>query len=230
MDHALSALAWTRHDGLLCELVEWTNTRPALRRLLHIPPSDYARVAGFEIEAGLSRELTSPSCFRLRIGAQDATVSLFEPAGTCAPCGRPAVRLVKFDAGAPDAFSGLPPLVTCLDCAAADVSLVRVDGARIEWLGDACERAEGWDLAPARAALVARPAWEAVEWTCADGLSQVGGHPSWIVDLDYRPCPGCGRTMRFVAQVGLGDLGGEGVFYAQHCDDCAIVGVTYQQT
>ncbi len=139
------------------------------------------------------------------------------------------MHLVKFDAQAPDEFASLPPLVTCLDCATADVAFVRLDGTRIEWLGDACERAEGWDLAPARAALVPRPAWEAVEWTCADGVSQLGGHPR-IVDLDYRPCPGCARTMRFVAQVGLEDLGGEGIFYAQHCEGCAIVGVTYQQT
>ncbi len=46
VDHALSALAWTRHEGLVREFVDWTNTRPALRRQLHISPSDYARVAG----------------------------------------------------------------------------------------------------------------------------------------------------------------------------------------
>lgn len=189
--------------------------------------SRHARVAGFEIEAGRARDLTSASCFRLRIGVEGATASLLEPAGTCGRCGLGAVHLVRLDVGA---FPSLPPLVACLDCATADVSLVRVDGARIEWLGDACQRSDGWDLPPARATLVPRPAWEAVEWTCADGLSQLGGHPSWIVDLDYRPCPGCARTMRFVAQVGLGDLGGEGIFYAQHCEDCAIVGVTFQQT
>ena len=80
--------------------------------------------------------------------------------------------------------------------------------------------------------LTPREAWAAADWCIADGISQIGGHPSWINDPTYPNCPVCTRTMMTIAQVAPEDFIGpaEGVFYVHVCDRCPVVGASYDQT
>jgi hypothetical protein len=77
-----------------------------------------------------------------------------------------------------------------------------------------------------------RSPWEAADWCFADGISQVGGLPSWIQLPAYPPCLGCSNLMRFVGQIDLGDIEnlGEGIMYGFACPECGLTATTYQQS
>jgi hypothetical protein len=110
------------------------------------------------------------------------------------------------------------------------------DPVHWEWLGPLAASSAGHahplELPPTPVALSPRQAWAAADWCIAEGISQLGGHPSWINDPTYPPCPACARTMMAVAQVAPEDFVGpaEGVFYVHLCAACAVVGVSYDQT
>jgi hypothetical protein len=127
---------------------------------------------------------------------------------------------------------------TCIECVGNEQVFVRLsdDPARWEWLAprsaSQVERTHRWELPPTPVILTPRPPWAAVDWCIAEGISQLGGHPSRINDPTYPPCPTCSRTMLSVAQVAPEDFVGlaEGVFYVHLCPRCKVVGVSYDQT
>ena len=64
-----------------------------------------------------------------------------------------------------------------------------------------------------------------------DDTCTVGGFPFWIQDAQYYPCPDCGRTMKYLAQVKWGALDFmEGTLYIEICPDCRVVSMHHQQT
>ena len=243
LDHTLCALAWARSPRAIEAMMGWARERPSWSKALHIPPDAYARVAGFEIKAGTVRELTLPGAFKLvptdEMGAAER-VELFarESSGLqCGRCLRPATVLTQFDSTSLPELQGIVPstVVTCLECAPYGTVFVRRNpAAGWEWFASdvhAAEPGEGWGLAPRAARLVPRTPWESVDWCQADGVSQIGGHPAWINDPEYPPCPSCARSMSTVMQIALEDFfRAEGVFYVHYCAGCAAVGVSYQQT
>jgi hypothetical protein len=153
-----------------------------------------------------------------------------------------ATMLLRVDVGStPEvrAALGLPAVPTCLACctAGAPVFVRFHDATEWTWLSSGPAATSpptelSWSLSPASASLVPRTTWEAVDWGIADGISQLGGHPSWINDPSYPPCPVCSRSTMTVAQVAPEDFVGpaEGVFYVHACTSCAVVGVSYDQT
>ncbi len=63
-------------------------------------------------------------------------------------------------------------------------------------------------------------------------ISQLGGHPEWIQDVEYPICPSCGQRMECAGQVSWEDVigGGEGSAYAFVCVPSGKAATTYQQT
>jgi hypothetical protein len=244
MNDVLLALAWTRAPRVIESMIEWSRHRPSWSSDLHIPPHEYTQCAGYILEDTAVRDLVVlPALRMIESDAQSASVSLFEPIDgpACPRCLRSPISLFDVDVVAlpVELRADIPSRVpTCLDCSCyggpAFVQLA-ADGTW-RWLPVAVSaaehRGEAWELASRTASLKARLAWEAVDWCVADGISQIGGHPSWVQDPRYPACPRCRRTMMTVAQVALEDFDefGDGVFYVHHCTRCAIVGVSYQQT
>jgi hypothetical protein len=68
-------------------------------------------------------------------------------------------------------------------------------------------------------------------WESVDGVSQLGGHPTWEQDAGYSDCPQCHLPMRFVGPVKHGEIEtAEGTTYAFLCAGCLIAATGYQQT
>ncbi|GEM_PF-3280106 len=248
LSHVLSALAWTRSARIIEAVTQWQKAPPAWSALLHWPPQEYTKLAGYEVEDGRVRALFVPGAMGLvcsgtgsRSSSGKATLLEPDPRGKpCPRCRKQNRVLIRLEPGsAPGEFQrrGLLFVPTCLECACYEPLAVSIaaDG-RWEWIhagGGSTVPESGYsrEISPITTSLAPRPDWEAVDWCSADGISQVGGHPSWINDPSYPPCPKCSRSMMTVAQVGLGDFfSAEGVYYVHHCEACAVVSVTYEQT
>lgn len=239
--HALFALAWTRSDAAVAALRRWADESPRRRERVRQATHE----AGFEIVDCRIRELTSSArAFRMvprdDPNADERTLSLFvpDPSGrTCPHCDGPATRLLDVQPEQAAAL-GLPQFVpTCLLCVPYTGHLfVKHDaGEAWNWIATAPDRVthdQDWGFSPTHVVLVPRRPWEAVDWCIADGMSQVGGHPSWINQPDPPACPSCTRAMPFVAQVAPEDFLEltEGAFHVHHCIGCAVVAVGYQQS
>lgn len=101
--------------------------------------------------------------------------------------------------------------------------------------GYTMESSEDWFIPESPVGLVQLDErWRRQYWASNmdhENLHRVGGEPTWVQDPDYPACPGCSRTMPFVAQIANEDLvDGEGMCYLMWCDPCAISAVVYQQS
>lgn len=97
------------------------------------------------------------------------------------------------------------------------------------------DSAQSWDRMPADRLILnpePRPALHASDWLLPTKFSQIGGHPTWIQDAEYPACPGCQRTMIFLAQVSRDEIEepAEGIYYSFICLNCWITATSYQQT
>jgi hypothetical protein len=252
LSHALGALAWSGSPRAELALRRWREEPPSWRGALHWPPERYALVAGYELEdGGGRRELVLPAAHKLSIdrdavGPGGAAVFEPDPSGkVCPQCRRPATLLLRIDAARlPDVsdvrLSARRTLLapTCIDCAVYERVFVRFSNDRTswEWLKSPTASSAGHEqplqLPPTPVTLTPREAWAAADWCIADGISQIGGHPSLINEPIFPTCPGCTRTMMTVAQVAPEDFvsPAEGVFYVHVCDVCPTVGVSYDQS
>ena len=125
------------------------------------------------------------------------------------------------------------PMLTC-EC--SDTVQARVVDDRIELLGDRWQvRAAGPDRTHEQSLhlIPHRNQW-GVDNVGPHANHQVGGFPAWEQSPEYPACPGCGKTMLFVAQIDSGDnmghcFWGDGMCYVFWCNDCATATTLYQQ-
>ncbi len=76
-----------------------------------------------------------------------------------------------------------------------------------------------------------RTAIHAADWCMGLPGTQIGGMPTWVQSPAYPKCPGCSRTMEFLAQLNNGQFPRhEGIYYAFWCPDCHTTATTYQQS
>jgi hypothetical protein len=215
-------------------------TRPTWAEALHIAPHEYTLTAGWTLAAdGSRRDLY------LREGRAFERAS--EPAGPiavlgltderCALCSNPLGTLFEMDLGAAE-LDFLPlrgdtfPIPFCHLCSCYGTLFFRVAAnGRAEWhAGTKPFPVYDKTFSPWRKSLaLARPlinSFEFAGWVGAD-VGHVGGHPGWIDDGTYPPCPDCAEYMTFIGQV---DVASGGRFYALACLDCCNVATVYQQT
>lgn len=61
--------------------------------------------------------------------------------------------------------------------------------------------------------------------------STAGGFAGWIQGAQYYPCPDCGKTMKYLAQIKWESLDFmEGNLYIEICPDCQVISMHHQQT
>jgi hypothetical protein len=240
----IDALAWAKTPRAVAALTTWTHA-PHMRRLVGFA----VQSAGYELVGGRIRDLVAPVAWCLvrsdaaASTATPTTATLFAPADhgpACPCCGQEAVFLLAIDTrtARDTQVPGLRSMPTCIRCASSAPIWVQFErGGRWSWLEPTPEPDDQPDwpvtpiVTPIHVSLRARPPWEAVDWCHADGISQLGGHASWIQDPFHPPCPRCDRSMPFVGQVGMEDFtDGEGVFAMNLCAPCGVGVVSYQQS
>lgn len=250
-NHALSALAWIGDGVVTVALREWDKRPPACTAGLHIKPSEYATVAGWELTPVGRRDLTFRACVALSPApaTPDAAspVSVARPAaGACPWCRRRLVSLVSLDLG----DARLPTIglsgdrldvLTCEVCSCFGTVYAEVDSEGLGHWSDvnvrpahAPDDSAGWESIPwATVAVECAPRnpLHAADQFLPTNFSQIGGHPAWVQDPSYPACPRCRRTMRFLSQIDNGAFPvHEGTYYAFVCCDCRFTATEYQQT
>jgi hypothetical protein len=248
-NHTLCALAWIGDQTVADFLRRATAETHSWREELHITPADYARIGGWELAPTGRRELTYPACVAIKPAkGQTPTndVALFQPAaGTCPWCKNALKNLIQMSTSHPplSAWAELGPsidVVTCTVCTCFGTVHAKLDAAghgtwseknqRPSYLPENSEPADE-PFAEIPLQLQPRPPMHSAEWLLPTTHTQIGGHPGWVQDMDYPACHGCGQTMKFLAQIDVGDLpAAEGFYYAFICPTCRTTATNYQQT
>jgi hypothetical protein len=249
----LLALAWADGDIVEANFTSWKKKQPRWSKDLYIPPQDYSREAGWEIDSkNQKRLLFLEPCFSLAKTKKPFSSETFESCTSsgkhCEWCNRKLTNLLKLDLS-DSLFSnyelGLDKIniTTCDACACYSEAIfmdLDDDGdskwsnynTKPEYLPD---DQESWEYMPENCLNVSnteRPADYAANEFLPTSFSQIGGMPTWIQDSAYPSCPSCQKTMKFIAQISNEDIDeyGEGMYYSYICSDCKITATNYQQT
>ncbi len=252
-DKILQALSSIRTDQVLAQFSQWREHPPKWTAELFIPPEEYARCNGWELDDNAqARELTLGTCYPLiaKTSVQQTSIvtTCTKSDDTCHWCNSPMSNLFEFDLRESQ-LSFIPfsqeklIITTCELCASyGDHLFMKIDkdgkpswhenNQRPDYLPDID------DYAPLPANTLTLSHKAGSVYRSADPFSptimtsQVGGLPGWVQDFSYTPCPDCQKSMIFIAQLAVEDIidYGEGIYYALLCPDCSVSTVTYQQT
>jgi hypothetical protein len=242
----LLALAWIGDARVVQQFAAWRAQPPSWAGALYVPPEDYACEAGWELLPDSQRhDLVAPVAYALvpRTNASKSPVTVVqETQEPCGWCGEPLTALFTLDGTtAALAWVGVKAVVvirTCVFCTCYGVMYTASDVTLPAW-HPANQRPpflpddSGPPLPADQLVMAAQPRAPryAANWFLPIRFSQVGGHPTWIDDAWYPPCPGCARRMAFVAQLSVDDIEpGEGIYSAFLCSTCRIAATSYQQS
>jgi hypothetical protein len=250
-NHILSALAWIGDESVIRYLQLADVETTTWSRQLHLAPTGYTRVAGWELVAGERRELTLAACVAIHVAndgeARAGQVRVMqERADACPWCGCKLANLLKIDLTNPplDALRHIGPRVevaTCPVCTCFSHVHAQLDPqGHGHWMSQNIRPKylppdpQTWETSPwanVAVRLAPRRPMHAADWCLPTTLSQIGGHPAWVQDVDYPACLKCGQTMTFLAQIDQAVFPlHEGVYYAFLCPTCRTTATAYQQT
>ena len=173
--------------------------------------------------------------------------------GTCAHCGGRSHNLItsrQFPQLENVFEGGALCFETCLSCLGWEAEIIyceHSDDGSAQMLNRTGKTGEpqfpAVPLAECTANLIPTPKrWQYQDWALSnsrENLNRFGGEPCWIQNADYPTCPGCEKTMRFLAQLDS-DLptsdGGEwlwgsgGICYMFWCSECRMSAALWQCT
>ena len=246
--HLLCCLAM-QGDSRVLEVFRELEEHPRpWREKLYVDPSVYAHTGGWTFDkAGNRRQLNFDTCYPLIKGdrSRDKAAQVFRPReDRCPHCKGRVVDILTLDGrDARLSFLGLDGVITatcCPNCVPWEepaYSRFTLDGgseAVFPYSYGAGEEDDGdWGMEeyannPYVLGAEPVPLFYGAEF---DDTCTVGGFPFWIQDAQYYPCPDCGRTMKYLAQVKWGALDFmEGTLYIEICPDCRVVSMHHQQT
>jgi len=241
----LVVLAWIGDDQVVDQFAAWRDHPPPWAGTLYVPPEDYACEAGWELLPGPQRhDLVAPVAYALvprTDGAASPVTVVQDTPEVCGWCAQPLIALFTLDGTVLTWLAmnaTVVRILTCASCTCYGVIYTAADATQSAW-HPANQRpsflpADAGSPLPTDRLVLAdqpRPPMYAADWFLPIQFSQVGGHPTWIDDAWYPPCPGCVRRMPFVAQLALEDIeSGDGIYYAFLCRTCLIAATTYQQS
>lgn len=261
-NHILIILAHIGDDVVVQQFRQWRKSPPSWASELYVAPEHYTTEAGWELtKDGQRRELfTTPSYSLYKVTENESTnvaisggsLSMLTPSTNCCPwCGGALTTLINLDVKHP-ALKNVSwhaqrlQIQTCVICSSYGVVYMELDAAGEPLWSSYNVMPAGMDeidlddyskLAPDvgrqfRIANASRHAFHASEWAMEPSLSQIGGHPGWVQDADYPPCPRCSAKMKAVAQLDWGEVEeyGEGMYYMFICEPCQMTAVSYQQS
>lgn len=246
-NRTLIALAWIGDERVVELFAAWRSTPPAWAASLYVPPHEYAQEGGWQLDGKGRRTLFSADAYALvRATAKDSGPPVVEvmgeARGRCGWCRGRLTTLFRFErSDARLAPLALPPrVVTCTDCLVYGPLFMTIDAKdNAEWHSANRKPAHfsktRGERPDAYARLVLgerRHPLHSADQFLPTTFSQIGGAPTWIQDAVYPHCPGCGRTMCFIAQASLEDLDefGDGMLYAFWCAPCRVTAVSHQHS
>ena len=218
------------------------------REKLYVDPSVYAHTGGWTFDkAGNRRQLNFDTCYPLIKGDRnkDTAAQVFRPReDRCPHCKGRVVDILTLDGrDARLRFLGLDGIITatcCPNCvpweepAYSRFALGGGSEAVFPYSYGAGEEDDGdWGMEeyadnPYVLGMEPVPLFYGAHF---DDLSTVGGFANWIQDANYYPCPDCGKTMKYLAQIQWDSLDYmEGTLYIEICPDCRVVSMHHQQT
>ena len=218
------------------------------REKLYVDPSVYAHTGGWTFDkAGNRRQLNFDTCYPLIKGdrSRDKAAQVFRPReDRCPHCKGRVVDILTLDGrDGRLSFLGLDGIITatcCPNCVAWEnpaYSRFTLDGGSEAVFpysyGAGEEDDSDWGMEeyannPYVLGTEPVPLFYGAHF---DDLSTVGGFANWIQDANYYPCPDCGKTMKYLAQIQWDSLDYmEGTLYIEICPDCRVVSMHHQQT
>ena len=234
---ALAAMPYKRTNDFFIESSH--HPLPIWARKLHILPKDYAKAGGWETtDGGFPRLLFDNAVTSFEKCAKEKTSELVPVkilGEVCGICGEPLTLV----------FAGEQKLATCMHCSCYQTIYMKIEDNMVRWhksniLGDFFTKhpkyikdAHG---AAGRMAYGLRPSKEKrlAMWTANQfveiSLTQIGGMPTAVNDIEYPQCLDCGKTMRFAAQLAMDDFDDEGIYYFYTCDICGVTAANYDQS
>ena len=246
--HLLCCLAMQGDDRALEVFHELEEHPRPWREKLYVDPSVYAHTGGWTFDkAGNRRQLNFDTCYPLIKGdrSRDKAAQVFRPREErCPHCKGPVVDILTLD-GRDERlrFLGLDGIITatcCPNCVPWEEpawSRFTLDGrseAVFPYTYGEGEESDGdWEAELSDNPYVLGPDPVPLFYGAEfDGLTcTVGGFPFWIQDAQYDPCPDCGKTMMYLAQIKWDALDFmEGTLYIEICPDCRTVSMHHQQT
>lgn len=261
-NHILLMLAHIGDDVVVQQFQQWRQSPPSWASELYVAPEHYTTEAGWELtKDGQRRELfitPSYSLYKVKenegpnVESTGGSLSMLTSSTNCCPwCGNALTTLISLDVKHP-ALKDVSwhaqrlQIQTCVICSSYGVVYMELDAAgeplwsshNVMPMGmDEIDLDDYGKFAPDvgrlfRIANASRHAFHASEWAMEPSLSQIGGHPGWVQDADYPPCPRCSAKMKAVAQLDWGEVEeyGEGMYYMFICEPCQMTAVSYQQS
>lgn len=245
VNHALIALSSIRCETSKNFLRESSREPlPEWAGKLHISPVLYARTAGWNIEGSNDDKLFSDNVIPLKTlakKASDKNHPIYSLDETCPFCGSKLAVMLETDI----------KFTTCLNCSCYQTIFTRYSSGNV-WLdsnkksdilstiledyktvakdiNDSTENLSEKTFVPLEEE---RKATYTAHQFAEISRTQLGGMPTPINDMDYPICPRCGKVMKFIGQVDMGDLEeyGEGIYYFFTCERCKINGCNYDQS
>lgn len=257
----LCALAWIEDDVVHRLFSHWRHHPPFWPTPPHFASETFTRYAGWEFAPdGTRRFLYHPTCVQLVPAdslpgnERSDALRVFTPSDErCQWCGRPLVALFDCNLHDPrlaflDQQRDRLCILLCVNCSLQGEHLFTSLDAHghVRWneaSGDLPTYLDpdlygGFedDMPRAKRQLILGPPrttpYETIALYWQPGLSQIGGHPSWVQYPEYPRCPGCRQSMVCVGQLEITDMqpGVEGMIYAFCCTECGIATTGYQQT
>lgn len=254
----LLALSWIGDSAVVGRFREWRASRPSWAERLYVAPEAYAPVAGWELAPeGDRRDLVHGPSYPVQVKADAGASSrpktdarfLSDSDCACPWCGGKLTILMDADTAHPSlAHLNLTldrlQIATCVRCGCyGDIYMELDAGGAPQWSGynrtpdylpDQDEQDEAYGDGWPELVLSSEPRspFYAAIWELSQHGTQLGGHPSWIQDAYYPPCPCCSKSMRFVGQIAWEDIEdyGEGIYYMYVCPEDRLTATTYQQS
>ncbi len=253
----VQAFAWVDDRVVHSAFSHWQQTPPAWATRLWLPLQSYPVAAGWYVTGdGMRHPLYHQTCYQLAPTAsveRDSSTSLSEPVdvitlheGNCPWCGLQLVTLFDLRGDTPElTFLDLGVdrlrIAMCIRCTCYATIYTEIDGqggskwsrynVRPNYLGP-----DGEHTLPTEHQLVCgrsrRTPFEAHRYITNQGISQLGGYPTWEQDARFPDCPSCLRPMPFIGQLHWTDIEefGVGTTYAFYCRGCRIAATNYESS
>jgi hypothetical protein len=229
---------------------------------LHVNPSHYARTGGWTFDAqGRRAGLVFPCCYALEkqkketcknMGAADTVVRVGGKraggsAENCPHCATPLIDLLTLD-GRDERLhflgvDGILKATACPSCVqTTEHTFCRYDerghGQAAMLHDKSVGKAEpvfGADFIAQLTShdfVLSRKSVNRFHGCLDDSVNTIGGMPNWVQDSNYITCPGCGKLMRYYAQLHWDTLidCAEGTLFFEICTECKLISMHHQQT
>ena len=238
VNHVLICLAWIGTPNVVEFFAKSTLSKPIWTKGLYVTPAEYAEQASWTIDpSNTKRDLIDQKVIPLvtleKSSNLDSDITTFIPHGeNCKWCNNTLTTVFKIK---DEEFT------TCLFCGCFGNFYMKLDKAgksswhpknlKPEYLPENSEMdiiaQDTLRMSPEQ-----RSPSETISQFTYNTKSQIGGYPTWIQDAEHINCIECGKKMKYVGQIEMGEIEqyGEGNYYFHKCVDCGTTGTNYQQT